>query len=139
MTPKEKRYHAFYMDVAFRAAQLSFAVRRKVGAVAVSGGNIIAFGFNGTPAGECNTCEDEYGVTLPSVVHAEENLLRKLEGVTLPTDTAMYITKEPCGSCSRLISWRPEINRVFYREISGSNPGEGLKLLERYGKICERI
>jgi dCMP deaminase len=132
MTEKELRYHQFYMGVAFLAAQqLSFAKKRKVGAVAVSEGNIIGYGFNGTPAGEPNECEDEHGNTLPSVIHAEHNLLKKLRPLKKGFD--IYVTKEPCINCADMLAGAYWLNKVYFRENSKSQPNVGVDLLLNAG------
>jgi pyrimidine deaminase RibD-like protein len=134
-TQKEARYNAFYMRCAFNAAELSFATRRKVGAIAVRHGNIVGFGFNGTPAGAANQCEDECGNTLPSVIHAEANLISKLNmlGIIL-SEVSIYVTKEPCKSCAGLIVNELEYLdsssfKLFFAESSKTKPQEGLEHL----------
>ena len=139
MLARAKEYHMFYMTVAQKASELSYCVKRKVGAVAVNKGNIIAFGFNGTPAGYCNCCEDENGNTKESVIHAEDNLLRKLKNSVVPHGTVLYVTKEPCVDCAELINGWDEIEQIFYREKSASRPNEGILLLMNKGKLCARI
>jgi dCMP deaminase len=130
---KELRYHNLYMDIAYRVAQMSFCKRRQVGAIAVTpyNGNIIGFGFNGTPAGECNCCEDSDGNTLPSVIHAEENLLLKISN---PNNykTHLYVTTRPCKHCARLIGEDENITHVFYKEDYHRDDGVGLSILEEY-------
>jgi len=75
---KKEKYDNMYMDIATRVSMMSYCNRRKVGAVLVRDGRIISMGWNGTRAGENNCCEDEDGMTLPGVAHAEENCLKKL-------------------------------------------------------------
>jgi dCMP deaminase len=129
------------MDVAKRAALLSFAERRKVGCIAVKDGNILGYGFNGTPAGHDNKCEDDNGVTLDTVVHAEDNLIKKLAadekkrgrvtGLVL-YNCDVYVTKEPCLNCAKLLHSH-DVKRVFFTETSLSKAGEGIKYLEDRG------
>jgi dCMP deaminase len=135
---KEKRYNDFYMDVALRAAQLSFANKRKVGAIAVCDGNILAFGFNGRPSGHPNDCEDSNGETLPSVIHAEDNMLRKLNDGDAYT---MYVTKEPCFNCAMMLINRvaTRCRHVYYRDRSVSNPDMGLRILYNHGISSTQI
>jgi dCMP deaminase len=131
MGKKEERYDRFYMDLAERISQMSFAEKRKVGAVAVKEGNILAFGFNGTPAGFDNDCEykeyyqdGEYRVvTKPEVVHAEANLICKAarDGISLKGAT-VYITTSPCSNCSLLLI-QSGIARVVYRDLYKSDLG----------------
>jgi dCMP deaminase len=135
-TEKELRYHRLYIDIAYRVAEMSFCTRRKVGAIAVTphNGNIIGFGFNGTPAGECNDCEDESGNTLPSVIHAEENLIKKVTEYRWKQDIDLYVTTRPCSSCAaKLTKDRySRIKRVFYREGYDRDAGAGLIILKEY-------
>ena len=134
---KEARYTEFYMSIAYTAAKLSFAKRRTVGCIAVKNDNIIGFGFNGTPAGCDNECEDEEGNTLPNVVHAEENLLKKIAALQKVETLAevdldgvsLFITKEPCIHCAELISNTKGIKDIYYCENSVSKPLEGVKHL----------
>ena len=134
---KEARYAEFYMSIAYTAAKLSFANKRKVGAIAVHKNNIVGFGFNGTPAGHDNCCEDEQGNTLPSVIHAEENLLNKLvELQWVPAINHLnlngydiYVTKEPCIKCAKLIASTKSVLNVIYREDSKTKPLEGGRYL----------
>jgi dCMP deaminase len=139
---KVERYNRFYMDVARRAAELSFAKRRKVGAVAVADGNIMAFGFNGTPAGHPNVCEDADGVTLPTVIHAEDNLIRKLRDSPelLHRRCTVYVTKEPCLNCASLLaSGMPGLRTLVYADCSESNHGVGLAALIKEGVHVIRL
>ena len=134
---KARRYAEFYMACAFEAAKLSYANKRKVGAIAVYKNNIVGFGFNGTPAGHDNCCEDEQGNTLPSVIHAEENLLNKLaelQGVSRINHLNLngydiYVTKEPCIKCAKLIASTKSVLNVVYREDSKTKPLEGGRYL----------
>ncbi len=90
-----------YIDIAQRVALMSHCERRKVGALLVRNGRIISMGWNGTRAGENNTCEDLNGATLQGVAHAEENCLKKL---MTSSDTSeggiMYVTTLPCLRCA---------------------------------------
>lgn len=110
-----------YMDIAERVSQMSYASRAKVGAVLTSHNNIISYGWNGTPAGDDNTCEyiDDAGalVTKPDVLHAESNLLMKVaaQGGSGAQGATLYVTMSPCAECSKLIK-QAGIARVVYRE-----------------------
>ena len=145
---KEARYTEFYMGIAYTVAKLSYANKRKVGAIAVYKNNIVGFGFNGTPAGHDNCCEDEQGNTLPSVIHAEENLLNKLvelQGVSTINslnldDYYIYVTKEPCIKCAKLIASTKSVLNVVYREDSKTKPLEGGRYLaDRLGTRVFRM
>lgn len=120
---KQERYEAYYMDVAYRTAVLSFAIRRKVGAIAVIRGNIVAHGFNGTPTGYPNVCEDANGLTLANVIHAEDNLIRKAHdsGISLK-DATVYVTTEPCQRCAMLLEVEG-VREVIYCEEKRTNSG----------------
>jgi len=101
---KEDRYDSLYLDLAKRIALMSHAEKRKVGAIAVKNNNILSFGFNGTPTGFPNKCEDDNNKTLSYVIHAEANLVSKAaaEGLSL-RDSTIYVTTAPCDNCSLLL------------------------------------
>lgn len=127
MNPKQKRYHRLYMDIASRVAEMSYAVRAKVGCVIVKDGNIISMGWNGMPAGMTNVCEisDDAGVlfTKPEVSHAEENALAKLAKGSYSSENAVaYITLEPCIHCAKLL-YSAGIKDVYYRYSYKSQDG----------------
>ena len=110
------------MDLADRISQMSVAVRAKVGAVLVKDDNIISMGWNGTPAGDDNTCEitqpDGTLVTKDEVLHAESNCLMKLasrDGLGSAGST-LYVTMSPCSSCAKLIK-QAKISRVVFRDV----------------------
>jgi len=121
MTDKEQRYNNLYMDIADRVAQMSYAVRAKIGCVIVNNGQIIATGFNGMPAGMQNECEhyDISGVVMvtnPEVSHAEENAIGKIARSTLSSEgSTAYITMSPCIHCAKLL-FTSGISKVFYRD-----------------------
>tara|TARA_B100001564_G_C20606021_1_gene655182 strand:- start:324 stop:806 length:483 start_codon:yes stop_codon:yes gene_type:complete len=113
---KKHRYDSAYIKMAAEWSNLSHCVRKKVGAIIVKDGMIIADGYNGTPSGFNNCCENDAGVTHWYVLHAEANAILKLaksnnsaEGATL------YITLSPCRDCSKLIH-QAGIVRVVYRD-----------------------
>lgn len=105
-----------YMEMAETFAQLSSANRKKVGCLVVKDRQIISEGYNGTPSGMDNTCEDSEDKTHWYVLHAEANALMKLAKSTLSSDGAtLYTTYSPCKECSKLI-YQSGIKRVLYRE-----------------------
>jgi len=125
-----------YMKVAEVFATLSRAKRRKVGAVIVRNG-IIAEGYNGTPSGWNNSCEGPDGLTLPEVVHAEQNALDKLVRSGVASQGAvLFVTTAPCIDCAKRIQGAG-INSVFYREVYRSD--DGLKHLARAGISAIRM
>ena len=125
-----------YLDMATRWSQLSKAYRKKVGCIIVKNGSIISDGFNGTPSGFDNNCEEENTksfdgelITLPEVLHAESNAITKLAKSTQSSDGAtMYITISPCVECSKLII-QSNIARVVYKELYRNF--DGINLLQK--------
>lgn len=119
-TPKEMRLHNLWMDIAERISQMSYAQRKKVGCVAVKDGRIISSGWNGTPYGFDNTCEEEIDgvlVTKKEVLHAELNMYAKIAASHENIKGAdIYVTLSPCMECSKLIM-QTKIKRVFFKEL----------------------
>jgi dCMP deaminase len=121
-----------HLDVAARYSQLSQARRLKVGAVVVKDDRIISIGYNGTPPGWDNNCEDYHGldlkgnptlVTKPQVLHAEENAIGKLARSHESGDgAAMFLTHAPCAQCAKLILVSG-IRSVFYRDTYRDDSG----------------
>ena len=131
----EKFAHS-YLEMAEIWAQNSYCKRRKVGALLVKDRMIISDGYNGTPSGFENICEED-GVTKPYVLHAEANAITKVaksgnssEGATL------YVTASPCLECSKLII-QSGIKRVVYRDEYRLT--DGIDLLRRAGIEVERV
>ena len=131
----EKFDHS-YLEMAQIWAQNSYCKRRKVGALLVKDRMIISDGYNGTPSGFENICEED-GVTEPYVLHAEANAITKVaksgnssEGATL------YVTASPCLECSKLII-QSGIKRVVYRDEYRLT--DGIDLLRRAGIEVERV
>lgn len=121
---KQKKLDEVYINVAKQISTLSHCVRSKVGAVLVKEGNIIAFGYNGTPSGMDNSCEQD-NVTLPHVIHAEVNAVLKAARTGAAVDgSTLYLTLSPCLDCSKLIL-QAGIKRVVYletyRNLDGPN------------------
>ena len=105
-----------YLRMAAIWAENSYCKRRKVGAIIVKDSMIISDGFNGTPSGFENVCEDESGVTKPYVLHAEANAITKVSRSNNSSDGAtLYITASPCVECSKLII-QAGIKRVVYMD-----------------------
>lgn len=115
----------------------SYCQRRKVGVLIVKDKMIISDGYNGTPSGFENICEDENGVTKPYVLHAEANAITKIARSNNNADGAtLYVTDSPCIECSKLII-QAGIKRVVYsREYRLT---DGVDLLKRAGIEVERI
>ena len=132
-TPEEKKHELDlrYLRLARIWAENSYCERRKVGALIVKDKMIISDGYNGTPAGFENVCEDENHLTKPYVLHAEANAITKIarsgnnsEGATL------YVTDAPCIECSKLII-QSGIKKVFYARQYRLT--DGIDLLQRAG------
>jgi dCMP deaminase len=116
MTTKDLKYHVTYLRMASEWASLSCCKRKKVGALIVKDGTIISDGFNGTPKGFPNDCEDADDNTHWYVLHAEANAMLKVARSTQSTEGAtLYVTYSPCKECSKMIV-QSGIRRVIYKE-----------------------
>lgn len=128
---KQLRYDEAYMRMANEWAKLSHCVRKQVGALIVKDRMIIADGFNGTPTGFPNVCENEEGETNWYVLHAEANAITKLaRSNNSAVGATLYITMSPCRECSKLIH-QAGISRVVYRD-EYKDP-QGLEFLKQAG------
>lgn len=126
-----------YLRMARIWAENSYCLRRQVGAIIVKDKMIISDGFNGTPSGFENICEDENGNTKAYVLHAEANAISKVAQSNNSSDGAtLYVTTSPCIECSKLII-QSGIKRVVYNEKYRIT--EGLDLLQRAGVECIQI
>ena len=131
----EKFDHS-YLEMAAIWAQNSYCKRRKVGALLVKDRMIISDGYNGTPSGFENICEED-GVTKPYVLHAEANAITKVAKSGNSSDGAtLYVTASPCLECSKLII-QSGIRRVVYRDEYRLN--DGVDLLRRAGIEVEKV
>ena len=118
-----------YMKMAEIWSENSYCQRRKVGALIVKDKMIISDGYNGTPSGFENVCEDEHYVTKPYVLHAEANAITKIARSSNSSDGAtMYVTASPCIECAKLII-QSGVKRVVYGEKYRLE--DGLELLRR--------
>ena len=120
---KQLKYDKAYLRMALEWGKLSHCHRRKVGAIIVKDRMIISDGYNGTPSGFENPCEDEEGYTKWYVLHAEANAILKVANSTQSCKGAtLYITLSPCKECSKLIH-QAGITRVVYLEEYKDNSG----------------
>ena len=118
-----------YLRMARIWAENSYCVRRKVGALVVKDKMIISDGYNGTPSGFENVCEDDNNVTKPYVLHAEANAITKLARSSNNSDgSPLYVTASPCIECAKLII-QVGIKRVVYAEKYRLE--EGIELLRK--------
>lgn len=128
---KELKFDKRYMQMARIWAENSYCERRKVGALIVKNNMIISDGFNGTPAGFENVCEDENNVSKPYVLHAEANAITKVARSNNSSDGAtLYVTASPCIECAKLII-QSGIKRVVFGEHYRIT--DGIDLLKRAG------
>ena len=131
MESKQQKLDERYLRMARIWAENSYCQRRQVGALVVKDKMIISDGYNGTPSGFENVCEDDNNVTKPYVLHAEANAITKLARSNNNSDGAtIYITASPCIECAKLII-QAGIKRVVYGEKYRLT--DGVELLERAG------
>jgi dCMP deaminase len=134
---KQLRYDKAYLKMALEWAKLSHCQRKQVGALIVRDRMIISDGYNGTPTGFDNCCEDEAGETRWYVLHAEANAILKVAKSTHNADGAtLYITLSPCKECSKLIV-QAGIKRVVFH--NGYKDQSGVNFLKESGIVVEQI
>jgi|TARA_B100001173_G_scaffold147426_1_gene127877 dCMP deaminase len=128
---KQRKYDNAYLKMALEWAKLSYCKRRQVGALIVKNNMIISDGYNGTPTGFENTCEDDENYTKWYVLHAEANAIMKVSASTQSSEGAtLYVTLSPCRECSKLI-FQSGIKRVVYhKEYKDTS---GLEFLKKGG------
>ena len=132
----DTKFDRSYLEMARVWARNSYCTRRQVGALIVKDRMIISDGYNGTPSGFENVCEDENGVTKPYVLHAEANAITKVaKSGNSSLGATMYVTASPCIDCAKLII-QAGIRRVVYSEDYRSS--DGLDLLRRAGIEVEK-
>jgi dCMP deaminase len=128
---KQVSFDNRYLEMALIWAQNSYCKRRQVGALIVKEKMIISDGYNGTPSGFENVCEDEDGVTKPYVLHAEANAITKVaKSHNSSENSTLYVTTSPCMECAKLII-QSGIKRVVY--CNRYHKTDGLDLLKRAG------
>jgi dCMP deaminase len=126
-----------YMAVAHEFAKNSYCKRAQVGALIVKDGNVVSFGYNGTPKGRDNTCEDENNSTKPEVLHAESNAIAKCaSSVNSSLGADIYCTHSPCIECAKLII-QAGITTVYYDILYRSE--DGIKLLQNNNIIVKQV
>ena len=137
MDSKQRKYDVAYLKMAQEWGNLSYCERRKVGALIVKNNRIISDGYNGTPSGFENFCEDEDGYTKWYVLHTEANAITKVASSTQSCDGAtLYITLSPCKQCSKLI-YQAKIKRLVYAVQYKDT--SGIEFLKKAGVIIDHI
>ena len=131
------RFDDKYLEMARVWASNSYCKRRQVGALIVKDRMIISDGYNGTPSGFENICEDESGATKPYVLHAEANAITKVaKSGNSSQGATLYVTASPCLECAKLII-QAGIKRVVYRDEYRRT--DGIDLLSRAGIEVEKV
>jgi dCMP deaminase len=134
---KQLRYDIAYLKMALEWAKLSHCKRKQVGALIVKDRMIISDGYNGTPTGFENPCEDADGLTKWYVLHAEANAILKVAGSTHSCKGAtLYLTLSPCKDCSKLIHQAGIVRLVYIR---GYKDDAGLEFLTKAGVKVHQI
>lgn len=131
MTDKQHKLDLRYLRMAKIWAENSYCKRRQVGALVVKNQMIISDGYNGTPSGFDNVCEDDTNTTFPYVLHAEANAITKLARSSNNSDgSTLYVTDAPCIECAKLII-QAGIKRVVYAKEYRLT--DGIDLLKQAG------
>lgn len=144
---KQEKYNKFFMDVALRTAENSYARRMKVGSVLVKDFRIVATGWQGTPAGFDNACEEKIDLDGPDevsnlktktdVIHSEANIIYFCAKHGIKTDgTTLYITLSPCVNCALAII-QAGIKRVYYHVPYRDD--SGIKILRKAGIMVDEL
>ncbi|MDO5320768.1 MAG: dCMP deaminase family protein [Bacteroidia bacterium] len=132
-----EKFDGRYIEMAAVWAKNSYCKRRQVGALLVKDRMIISDGYNGTPSGFENVCEDENGVTKAYVLHAEANAISKVaQSGNSSKGATLYVTASPCIECAKLII-QSGIKRVVYRDEYRLT--DGVDLLRRAGIEVEKV
>ncbi|MFN2261108.1 MAG: cytidine/deoxycytidylate deaminase family protein [Psychroflexus sp.] len=136
-TEKQRKFDKAYLRIAREWGKLSHCERKQVGAIIVKDRMIISDGFNGTPSGFDNNCEDGEGMTKWYVLHAEANAILKVAASTQSSkNSTLYITLSPCKECSKLIH-QAGITRVVFQK--NYKDDAGLEFLRKAGVKLEQI
>ena len=131
------KFDRSYIEMAHVWAKNSYCNRRQVGALIVKDRMIISDGYNGTPSGFENICEDETGTTKPYVLHAEANAITKVAKSNNSSEGAtLYITDSPCVECAKLIIQAGIVRVVYDKKYRIT---DGLDLLDRTGIVVEEL
>lgn len=133
---KQLKLDEVFINIAKEVGTLSYCTRSKVGAVLVKDGNVISFGYNGTPAGMDNTCE-ENDVTKDEVIHAEMNaILKAAKSGNAVDGSTLYLSLSPCQNCCKLII-QSGIKRVVYLE--GYRDLKPIEFLSKFIQVDKHV
>ena len=137
-----KKQDKLYMELANVVGQNSYSKRFKCGAIIVKDDNILAFGYNGTPRGWNNTCEDDANKTKREVLHAESNAIAKVARTTSSAEgSTLYVSLSPCYDCAKLIHQAGVVRVVYGTPYRISDGIEFLKecgvKVDRYERVRE--
>lgn len=125
----KNKFVKFFANIAEETAKLSYAKRLQVGAILVKDGRIQSIGYNGTPSGFDNKCENNEGKTTDDVIHAEENAILKMaKSNDSSVGSVLFVTHSPCIHCARLI-YLAGISKVYY--INDYRSNDGLDFLQK--------
>jgi dCMP deaminase len=131
------KFQNMYMEIAETVSKMSYAKRLQVGAIVVKDNRIISIGYNGSPAGWDNNCEDENNKTKPEVIHAEANAIMKLaRSNESGMDSVMFLTHAPCIDCAKLI-YGSGITQVFYKNEYRDQ--SGVEFLKKCNLIVNQL
>ena len=131
----KSKFEKMYMEIAETVSKMSYAKRLQVGAIVVKDNRIISIGYNGTPAGWDNNCEDENNKTKPEVIHAEANSIMKLASSNESgKGSVMFLTHAPCIDCAKLI-YGSGIVQVYYKHKYRDQ--SGVEFLKKCNVIVE--
>ena len=134
---KQSRYDRAYLRMAITWSELSYCTRKQVGAIIVKDGIIIADGYNGTPSGFDNCCENDTGDTHWYVLHAEANaILRVARTNNSAVGATLYLSLSPCRECSKLIHQSGIVRVVF---VNAYKDTSGVEFLKNAGVIVDQI
>lgn len=134
---KQEKYDRAYLRMAKEWAKLSHCKRKQVGSLIVKNNTIVSDGYNGTPSGFTNACEDEHGNTHWYVLHAEANAILKVAKSTQNAEGAtLYVTLSPCKECSKLII-QAGIKRVVF--LDQYKDDSGIQFLKEFGIDVKHI
>jgi len=132
------KFVKYFATIAKETAKLSSAIKLQVGCVIVKDNRILSVGYNGTPSGWDNCCEED-GKTKPEVLHAEANALMKLcQSTESSKGATLFVTHTPCIECAKLI-YQAGISQVYYINEYNATKGCGQEFLEKAGIECQIV